>query len=197
MSDKKLIISAVLVLILIGIVGAVREYKYSGYHDEWDGTALGGTDNDGMDDGVYCTMDARLCPDGSYVGRTGPKCEFSACPSPAGGVSTSTEKDVLTGQLLGFVTTAPTCPVQRVPEDPACAPKPYATTIIARVSATGKEVGRTESNANGRFMMSFLPGSYDIEALGGNPLPRCETKTVTLMKAATTTVDLSCDIGIR
>ncbi len=29
---------------------------------------------------VFCTQEARLCPDGSYVGRTGPKCEFSACP---------------------------------------------------------------------------------------------------------------------
>ena len=28
---------------------------------------------------VSCTADARQCPDGSYVGRTGPKCEF-VCP---------------------------------------------------------------------------------------------------------------------
>jgi len=30
---------------------------------------------------VACTQEAKLCPDGSYVGRTGPKCEFTACPS--------------------------------------------------------------------------------------------------------------------
>jgi len=30
---------------------------------------------------VACTMDAKLCPDGSYVGRSGPNCEFF-CPSP-------------------------------------------------------------------------------------------------------------------
>lgn len=29
-----------------------------------------------------CTMEAKLCPDGSYVGRTGPNCEFSPCPTP-------------------------------------------------------------------------------------------------------------------
>lgn len=29
---------------------------------------------------VACTMEAKLCPDGSYVGRTGPKCEFAPCP---------------------------------------------------------------------------------------------------------------------
>lgn len=29
---------------------------------------------------VACTDEAKVCPDGSYVGRTGPNCEFSACP---------------------------------------------------------------------------------------------------------------------
>jgi hypothetical protein len=27
-----------------------------------------------------CTTEAKLCPDGSYVGRSGPNCEFAACP---------------------------------------------------------------------------------------------------------------------
>jgi plastocyanin len=31
---------------------------------------------------VACTLEAKLCPDGSYVGRTGPNCEFAACPTP-------------------------------------------------------------------------------------------------------------------
>ncbi len=30
---------------------------------------------------VACTMDAKLCPDGSSVGRSGPNCEFAACPT--------------------------------------------------------------------------------------------------------------------
>jgi len=29
---------------------------------------------------VACTMEAKLCPDGSYVGRVSPKCEFAPCP---------------------------------------------------------------------------------------------------------------------
>ncbi len=29
---------------------------------------------------IACTMDAKICPDGSAVGRTGPKCEFAPCP---------------------------------------------------------------------------------------------------------------------
>lgn len=31
---------------------------------------------------IACTMDAMLCPDGSYVGRSGPNCEFKCPPSP-------------------------------------------------------------------------------------------------------------------
>ncbi len=30
--------------------------------------------------GRVCTMDAQRCADGSYVSRTGPKCEFAPCP---------------------------------------------------------------------------------------------------------------------
>lgn len=29
---------------------------------------------------VACPMDAKICPDGSGVGRTGPNCEFAPCP---------------------------------------------------------------------------------------------------------------------
>lgn len=29
---------------------------------------------------VACTMDAKICPDGSAVGRVGPRCEFAPCP---------------------------------------------------------------------------------------------------------------------
>ncbi len=28
-----------------------------------------------------CTQEAKLCPDGSAVGRTGPNCEFAECPT--------------------------------------------------------------------------------------------------------------------
>lgn len=31
---------------------------------------------------TVCTMDAKQCPDGSYVGRSGPQCEFAICPVP-------------------------------------------------------------------------------------------------------------------
>jgi hypothetical protein len=41
-------------------------------------------------EGVACTQDARMCPDGSYVGRVAPSCDFAACPP----VATSTTQTV-------------------------------------------------------------------------------------------------------
>ena len=29
---------------------------------------------------VLCTQEVKLCPDGSFVGRTGPTCAFAPCP---------------------------------------------------------------------------------------------------------------------
>ncbi len=37
-----------------------------------------GFDNDG--NGPICTQEAKSCGDGTYVGRTGPNCEFAKCP---------------------------------------------------------------------------------------------------------------------
>ncbi|MEQ1663145.1 MAG: hypothetical protein ABL877_10675 [Thiobacillus sp.] len=31
-------------------------------------------------DGIVCPQDVKQCADGSFVARTGPKCEFVACP---------------------------------------------------------------------------------------------------------------------
>jgi hypothetical protein len=31
---------------------------------------------------VACTLEAKVCPDGTSIGRTGPRCEFAACSAP-------------------------------------------------------------------------------------------------------------------
>jgi hypothetical protein len=36
----------------------------------------------GTNPGVACTDEAKVCPDGSAVGRTGPSCSFAICPPP-------------------------------------------------------------------------------------------------------------------
>jgi hypothetical protein len=63
---KVLILSTIAVLAIAGLI--LVKYK------------VGKEDGGPKDSDVFCTQDAKLCPDGSYVGRTGPKCEFAACP---------------------------------------------------------------------------------------------------------------------
>lgn len=54
--------------------------------------------------GPMCTTEAKICPDGTGVGRSGPNCEFAPCPTAA---APETEQ-----------TAPPTAP------DPAVAPTP-------------------------------------------------------------------------
>lgn len=48
---------------------------------------------------VACTMEAKLCPDGSAVGRVGPRCEFAPCPTGTAidevGVQIESKKDLI------------------------------------------------------------------------------------------------------
>ncbi len=64
---------------------------------------------------VACTMEARICPDGSYVGRTGPKCEFSACPTMVGQVDLGTLSVGQTRVINGV-----SISVNKVVEDSRC-----------------------------------------------------------------------------
>jgi plastocyanin len=67
--------TAAIVIIALLLVGAgIYAYRTSG------------PVTDGINNNVVCTMDAKLCPDGSYVGRIGPKCEFAACPGVSSGL---------------------------------------------------------------------------------------------------------------
>lgn len=34
-----------------------------------------------QNDGGICSQDAKRCPDGTFVGRVSPSCEFQECPS--------------------------------------------------------------------------------------------------------------------
>ncbi len=55
-----------------------------------------------------CTTEAKICPDGSAVGRTGPNCEFASCLD----IATSTASPSVVGEgkhCGGFIKDAPTC----------------------------------------------------------------------------------------
>lgn len=39
-----------------------------------------------IEESIACAMDLKTCPDGSFVGRTPPRCEFEPCPTESNGV---------------------------------------------------------------------------------------------------------------
>jgi hypothetical protein len=64
---------------------------------------------------VFCTMDAMMCPDGSYVGRSGAKCEF-VCPN-----ATSTDpRPIIVGINEDFDNDGYILNVKEVIEDSRC-----------------------------------------------------------------------------
>ncbi len=59
---RKILIIGIAIIIVAAIAGVIAWQKFFSERP------------------VACTMEAKLCPDGSAVGRTGPKCEFALCP---------------------------------------------------------------------------------------------------------------------
>jgi|GEM_PF-1464689 hypothetical protein len=72
---------------------------------------------------VACTQEVELCPDGSYVGRSGPTCAFAACPAASSSVATSTA-------------TAPMIPAPAPSSTVSTTSTPVASSGISAASAT-------------------------------------------------------------
>jgi hypothetical protein len=139
---------------------------------------------------VACTMEAKLCPDGSYVSRTGPKCEFAPCP-------TSPPPDQSTSGIKGKITLGPTCPVQRIPPDPNCADKPYQATVSVKTTDGTKEIARFTSDEQGNFSVDLPPGVYLLVPESGKIYPRASQQEVTVTAHGFTEITIGFDSGIR
>ncbi len=69
---------------------------------------------------VACTDDAKQCPDGSYVGRSGPRCEFSPCnTSDTTATPSATPSLTISKSAPGYLG-----PPEVVPDTPIGAPMP-------------------------------------------------------------------------
>lgn len=99
--------------------------------------------------------------------------------------------------VIGQITLGPSCPVERIPPDPNCAPKPYQTKIDLTNHLGSGVIASTESDENGRFKIDIAPGKYDLHAGGGKILPRCAPQTVEIKAENFIYTALSCDTGIR
>ena len=145
---------------------------------------------------IACTMEAKQCPDGSYVGRSGPSCEFTACPeaNTGGGGKGILPYD---SGVRGTVLLGPTCPVMRDPPDPGCADRGYQTMVSVYRKGSTSVFATMKSSVNGTFLFSLPPGNYTLAARGGQAMPTCSPTDVTVGPSGYTTTTISCDSGIR
>lgn len=73
----KIIYGVLVVVLVAGVLGVMQIQPVVApvaTEDEVDPNPVA------VEDDTMCTMDAKMCPDGSAVGRSGPDCEFAACP---------------------------------------------------------------------------------------------------------------------
>lgn len=179
--NQKLLAPIVALLILAGIliVGSVLGSSYS--FNKPPGP-------------IACTQEAKQCSDGSYVGRTGPNCEFAACPSA---------QEEKRGTLKGNMTIGPICPVERI--DQPCKPTPemYAArkVFVYNSNAKGDKselITTLTPNAEGDFSATLSVGEYLVDvnhqAVGGvSGVPTI----ISIKSGETTKIDISIDTGIR
>jgi hypothetical protein len=101
--------------------------------------------------------------------------------------------------ISGRVMEGPTCPVERVPPDPKCAPRPLAATL--RVHRVGSRTGvLVHSGSDGRFRVRLAPATYVVK-----PLPQARSafprppaaSTVRVRTGHFTNVSIMYDTGIR
>jgi len=132
-------------------------------------------------------------PDGavSVVSESGPAVPIpnEAWPGASGGGKTG---------IGGTATAGPVCPVAKIPPDPACAPRPVAGAVLVIRAASGSEVARVTTGADGTFHADVPPGEYVMEAqpakgLMGTPGPQ----RVTVTDGAVATIKIAYDTGIR
>ncbi len=102
--------------------------------------------------------------------------------------------------VKGTVLFSPVCPVERIPPDPQCAPRPGVADIrLVRPNGTVAAQGRAGSD--GHFSVVVAPGSYAIRATAPAPGPgtgcQVEPAQVAVVARAVALVAVRCDTGIR
>ena len=134
-------------------------------------------------------------PDGSVTVQSegGGAVPDSAWPAPGAGGQAGR-----TGILVTAVA-GPTCPVETVPPDPACAPRPVPSKLIDVTDGAGQRAARQETDPAGTSFFEVPPGAYVVtvadtgEDFFGIP----EAQKVEVVAGAVAPVTIAFDTGIR
>jgi hypothetical protein len=112
-----------------------------------------------------------------------------AWPSPIGVGKTG---------IRGLATAGPVCPVERVPPDPACAPRPVAGAKLVIRGPSGTEVGTAVTGSDGAFFVELPVGDYVVEPQPVEGLMgMAGAENVTVVEGNAAVVQIDYDTGIR
>lgn len=130
-----------IVLVVLGVIAIVAQSAIRQAMPSQNGQVEEGPEAI-IPEGVACTMDAKMCPDGSFVGRVPPTCEFAACLSnkPLPKAPVTTDYEISIGEIAGnpFLNVIPKTIIEdsRCPIDVMCIQQG-----TVRVSATVTGLG--------------------------------------------------------
>ncbi len=137
---------------------------------------------------VACTEEAKLCPDGSAVGRNGRECRFDPCPLEQGA-----------GVVRGTVTVGPLEPVER--PDATKTPVPpevYRDRWLVFTAEAGRYVRNATLNDDGTYAVWLWPGEYTVDINhAGIDIAKDLPKTIAVTEGAEIVLDVAIDTGIR
>jgi hypothetical protein len=117
---------------------------------------------------------------------------FAACAAASAGVGRS--------GIDGRIVVGPTCPVEHVPPEPQCAPRPLAATLRINPAGRRSPSWTVRSGADGRFSVRLPAGRYIVTALprSGSPFPRPPGSFETgVHPGRFTYITITYDSGIR
>ena len=171
---------AVLAIVLVLSAAAVLAGVIAGRGDR--GPATQGTPTP-----IACTEEAKLCPDGSAVGRNGPECRFDPCPLEQGA-----------GVVRGHVTIGPLQPVETPGGSPTVPPEAYASRWIVFTGSGGQYTKTAAIDADGNYAVWLWPGTYTVDINhGGIDFAKDLPKEIEVGQSAEVVLDIDIDTGIR
>jgi hypothetical protein len=132
----------------------------------------------------------------ALVAACGPLTDASRLP----GSSPVVSPDGGPPRVTGTISAGPVCPVQLSPPVPQCMPRPVAGAVIVATNASGQEVGRATSAADGSYQLilsetrTVLLTAQPVAGLVRPPAPVSVTST---FPSEVERIDLEYDTGIR
>ena len=116
-----------------------------------------------------------------------------AWPAPVGSGGGSTQAGLHITAVAG-----PTCPVETVPPDPDCAPRPVPGVSVAIFDDAGEGKATLVLDAAGEGFVGLAPGVYIVNGQGATGLMNGpEAQRVEVEDGRVTEVELLYDTGIR